>query len=60
MAAQQAFNLHGGGSSPSDFTKNIHKKQTSHGIEVLAAACPALNRIGDGSSPSDPACSALG
>ena len=27
---------------------------TQHGIEVLAAAYPALNRVGDGSSPSGP------
>ena len=28
--------------------------KTQHGIEVLAAAYPALNRVGDGSSPSGP------
>ena len=28
--------------------------ETDNGIEVLAAAYPALNRVGDGSSPSGP------
>lgn len=35
--------------------QEIRCPETKYGIEVLAAAHPALNRTGEGSSPSDPA-----
>lgn len=34
--------------------KRQRKAKHEHGIKVLAAACLALNQVGEGSSPSDP------
>jgi hypothetical protein len=42
------------GSTPSAPSSNVHRKETTHGIKVLAAAYLALNQVGEGSSPSSP------
>ena len=34
--------------------QNNPEQKTKNGIKVLAAACLALNQVGEGSSPSDP------
>lgn len=53
MAAYPPFKRQGGGSSPSGPIPT-GCNPWAYGIQVLAAACLALNQGGEGSNPSGP------